>query len=476
MTALTAQLVDFTCAPPPVAGDDALGEAATAAIVDSIGVVLAGAGSEVSDALHRYVGTVAPAAAQEPSDWTGFQAGLAPDLTALVTGTLGHALDFDDALPGAGHPSVILLSAATSLPVGQLPGSLLLDAFAVGFEVNARVAKAVGHKHYLHGWHTTATVCCFGAAAAAARVLRLSPVQVARTYGIVASLAAGLQRNFGTFTKPLHSGFAARAGVMAALMAEAGMTADESILDGDRGFLAVYAQGAQQGDAVADLGRRWSLVQPGTTQKKYPCALETYRAVDGLLELQARHGIAAADIAGISAVLPPGTLGPLRYPRPRDEMQAKFSMPYALAAAALDGTLSNSSFTPAAIARPEAARLMTCVQLSEDVANRPEDPSGRNSSASFGGFVDVAVTTAAGIVSTRVHHPAGSPQRPLSAADRTAKFLDCAAFGGRDADVASDVLPQLSRLSEVPDVHDILNRLTPTHVLDHCAQEGSPRS
>ena len=70
---------------------------------------------------------------------------------------------------------MILLSAATSLPVEKLPGSLLLDAFAVGFEVNARVAKAVGHKHYLHGWHTTATVCCFGAAAAAARVLRLSP-------------------------------------------------------------------------------------------------------------------------------------------------------------------------------------------------------------------------------------------------------------------------------------------------------------
>lgn len=472
--ALTGQLVDFTCT-PPVTGDDVLVEAATAAVVDSISVVLAGAGSEVSGALHRYVDAVTPAG-KETSRWTGFQAGLAPDLMALVTATLGHALDFDDALPGAGHPSVILLSTATSLPVEKLPGNLLLDAFAVGFEVNARVAKAVGHKHYLHGWHTTATVCCFGATATAARVLRLSPVQVARAYGITASLAAGLQRNFGTFTKPLHSGFAARVGVMAALMARAGMTADESILDGDRGFLAVYAQGAQQDDALQDLGRRWSLVQPGTTQKKYPCALETFRAVDGLLELQARHGIAAADILGISAVLPPGTLGPLRYPRPQDEMQAKFSMPYVLAAAALDGTLSNSSFTNVAIARPEVARLMDCVHLREDVANRPEDPSGRNSSASFGGFVDVEVTTAAGTVSARVHHPVGSPQRPLSAADRTAKFLDCAVFGGRDADVASEVLPELRRLSQVPDVHDVLDRLTPTHVPVHFAPEGSPRS
>ena len=198
---------------------------------------------------------------------------------------------------------------------------------------------------------------------------------------------------------------------------------------------AVYAQGAA-GRALQDLGRRWSLVQPGTTQKKYPCALETYRAVDGVLELQARHGIAAADIAGVSAVLPPGTLGPLRYPRPQDEMQAKFSMPYALAAAALDGTLGNSSFTPAAIARPEAATADGVrAAASRTWPAGPRTRRGATAAHRSAGSWTSAVTTAAGTVSSRVHHPVGSPQRPLSETDRTPSSLTAPLRRPRRADV-----------------------------------------
>jgi 2-methylcitrate dehydratase PrpD len=457
MTGFTARLAEFVAAAAPA--DPARDAAATAAIVDSIGVICAGLTTDVGQAVLRWAG--APAA-DDPL-WTGAPAGCPPESAAMVAAAMGHALDFDDVLPGAGHPSNILLSAILAAPGGRLPGRRLLDAFVVGYEVNARVARAVGHRHYLHGWHTTSTAGVFGAAAAAAVVLQVDAAAAGTAFGIAASLAGGLQRNFGTMTKPLHAGLAARHGVLAAQLAAGGFTADEQILDGERSFVDVYSCGAARPEAFDGLGEHWAITDPGPTLKLFPAALEVYRAVEGVLILAEENRITADQVVAVRCAVPPGTLGPLRHDRPRTGLEGKFSMPYTVAAALLDGGLQLDTFTDEAVHRPEVTQLMERVTALEDPRTRPEDPSGRNSSASFGGFVDVTIdTTDHRSVSTRVHDVIGSPRRPLTPQQREEKFRQCLVAGGRDGRTATDLYPHLAAIAGHPDVHQLLQALAPS--------------
>ncbi len=443
--------------------------AVAAVVIDSVGVIVAGAGSDAGTAALRYARSVAGSSAE--LRWWGGPADLPPPIAAMTAGTLAHALDFDDALPGAGHPSAILLSALLADRHIPVSGPALISAFVIGYEVNARLAKAVGHRHYLHGWHTTATIGSFGATAAVCALLGLDQPAVQAAFGIAGSLTGGLQRNFGTMTKPLHSGLAASNGVLAASLARHGMTSAEAIFDGPRAYLDIYSLGAARPEALDDLddlskaGDRWAIISPGSTVKKYPCALETYRAVEAAMRAQAELGVPAEQVAAVECAVPPGTMGPLRYDRPTTELEAKFSMPYTVAAALLDGGLTLGSFTDAAVGRPAVRALMEVVSVREDVACRPEDPEGRNSSASSGGFVDVVLRARDGrSARARVVEVSGSPARPLTEPEQRTKLTDCLRTGGRDPALADEVLARLRRLDQVDDLDQALTILTPTTV------------
>jgi 2-methylcitrate dehydratase PrpD len=117
-------------------------------------------------------------------------------------------------------------------------------------------------RHYhARGWHCTSSIGTLGAAAAAARILKLSPAAAAHALGIAASLACGLKENIGTMVKPLHAGAAARNGVMAARLAQQGFTASETALDGPQGYLAAMdsERPASERARDPDFGKRWEL-------------------------------------------------------------------------------------------------------------------------------------------------------------------------------------------------------------------------
>ena len=135
----------------------------------------------------------------------------------------------------------------------------VLCAYTVGLEVAGKLGRAFGDGHYLHGWHATATVGVFAATAAAGRLLGLSVDQLRRAFGIAASESSGLVRNFGTMTKPFHAGHAAKGGVIAAMLAKQGFTADASIFDGKDGFLSIYGGGDGQplGELLDRLAQPW---------------------------------------------------------------------------------------------------------------------------------------------------------------------------------------------------------------------------
>lgn len=434
-------------------------------IVDTLGVIAAGRASEAGQAILRWAERVArPAGGTTPgggTTWSGVPEGLTAADEALVNSTMGHALDFDD-VSGVGHPSSLLLSAILAATRGEpLSGERLLEAYAVAYETSVKVSRAVGHRHYRVGWHTTSTAGVFGSVAAVCKIRGLDLRQTTMAFGIAGSLAVGLQRNFGSMTKPLHSGLAARNGVLAAELAEVGYTASADILDGERGFLDVYGAGDSQPEHIDSLAAPWAMEERTATLKKYPCCYATHRPIDAILSLQAQHHLTPADVERIVVRAPTFALVPLIHHRPVTGLQGKFSAEYTIAAAFLDERIRLASFTDAAVNRPDAQELIPRVEVMEDPACRPEDPTAVRSTAGVGGFWEVSLVRTDGSALTEVvHYPSGSPQRPLTWDEISTKFFDCLDIAGVGGDSGTAVLHGLRDLTEVEDVHALLGRLT----------------
>src|SRR6266850_3973686 len=229
---------------------------AARAVLDTIGVTLAGA----SEPAARIVQAVVSAEGGDACRILGTRARASASNAALANGTAAHALDYDDmCFVSLAHPSAPLVAAALAAAESTgACGRALLEAYVVGFELEGRLGRAMNPRHYQRGWHCTSTLGTIGAAAAAARLLGLGPDAAGHALSIAASEASGLKENFGTMVKPLHAGLAARNGVLAALLAKAGMTASAAAIDGPQGFLAAMDSECRSIDgAAADLGARW---------------------------------------------------------------------------------------------------------------------------------------------------------------------------------------------------------------------------
>src|SRR5262245_9024419 len=172
------------------------------------------------------------------------------ELAALANGASGHAMDYDDTQLSTTpdrtfglltHPTVPAVSAA--LAVAELvraSGAAFLEAFLVGVEVECKIAEAIDPSHYRRGFHSSGTIGTFGAAAAAAKLLKLNADQVGHTLTVASSLSSGIRVNFGSMTKPLHVGRAGENGVFAAELAARGFTGGDAGLDGPWGFFQVF--------------------------------------------------------------------------------------------------------------------------------------------------------------------------------------------------------------------------------------------
>lgn len=442
-------------------------DAALAPVADTIGALYAGYSGDAGQVLLAHAART-PALPERAGRIVG-AAGLhtTPVTAALVNGALGHALDFDDVLAGFGHPSAPLLAALLALPVDPLPGRSLIEAYVLGHEVTVRIAEALGPRHYTDGWHTTCTAGGFGATAAVGKLMGLTADELTTAFGIVASMSSGIQRNFGTMTKPVQAGIAARNGVLAAELAREGLTASTAVLEGRKGFLDVYSDGAADPTRLDELGHPFALVDPGTSLKKYACCYETHRALDAVLEIQQEHRIDPGDLEAIICRVPEGDMGPLLYSRPRTALEAKFSMEYTLASAFVDGRITLATFAEEAVHRTDVRRVMELVDAAEDPENRPEDPSSAHAYPGSGGFVEVVVRAGGQEYRARSEAPSGSPSKPLTDSEIAEKFADCLSVAGIDATTADATLAQLLRLSELDNLNPVLAALPgPASVID----------
>lgn len=364
---------------------------------------------------------------------------------ALINGSAAHAVEFDDIWRNAVyHPGAPVIAAALATAQAQgASGEQFLRGVIVGYEVSTRIGEAVMPSHYKY-WHTTGTVGCFGAAAAAATLLGCNREQFMNSIGTVGTFAAGLQQAFRSEanSKPLHAGRAAEAGVLAAAAAAKGVTGVHDMLEGEVGFGAAMSVKPDWDKATDGLGARYNITQ--VTFKNHGCCGHTFPSLDAVIELRNRHRLAPKDIAKVRIATYQGGLDVVDNFKPEGDYQAKFSLPYVVAHALIHGSVRLNAFGPDRLNDPQLRGLMAKVELKAD----PE--LSRNFPRQRAARVEIETTdgrTLSHFQETRK----GDPELPLADAELNDKFLELVApVIGKDA--ARALLDRLWTLEKAQNV------------------------
>lgn len=284
---------------------------------------------------------------------------------ALINGAASHALDYDDVNRRLhGHPTVV--TAPVALALGQQAGAsgrAVLAAFVAGTEVACAIGEMADEGHYEAGFHATATIGTFGAAATAAKLLGLDVSRTAHAMGIAASEAAGLKCNFGTMTKPLHAGKACSNGMLAARLAARGFTANQDAIETSRGFADVMAPGFVSGISEPHPPGYFAVQQ--TLFKYHAACYLTHSTIEAIKDLRAAHDIGIDDLARMTIRVRPSHFSVCNIPEPATGLEIKFSIRHcaAMALAGIDtGALETYSDVHASDAGLNAARERIAVE------------------------------------------------------------------------------------------------------------------
>jgi 2-methylcitrate dehydratase PrpD len=317
--------------------------------------------------------------------------------------TLGHVLDFDDLhLESTTHISAVIVP--TVLATGGDD-----RAYLAGAGVMARLGMALGWRHYSSGWHATCTAGAPAAAVAAGVTLGLDAEGMATAMALAVPAAGGVQAAFGTHAKSLQVGFAVEAGIRAARLAHAGASANARQVDEWLSLLG--------GDPSA-VDVRGPAVPGGLAIKLFPCCYAMQRPIAALREVADRLPADPGDIVRIRVSTPESSVQPLIHDRPSTGLEGKFSLPYAVATAVLDSYPGFAAFSDTAVARAQARRLMSAVEITRI-------PGG---TGLLDGEVAIEVETAGtSAVRSRLGHPRGCPRRPPTDDDLQDKLAACGA-------------------------------------------------
>lgn len=374
-----------------------------------------------------------------------------PAAAALLNGTLGHSLDFDDTHADSSlHPSAPVVPAAlAAAEMTGASGAELLAAVVVGFEVCCRLGLALDPAaHYARGFHPTATAGTFGAAAAAGRLLGLEPEGMARAFGVAASQASGSLQFLvnGAWNKRYQVGEAAMKGLMAATLAAEGFVGAAEAIEGKHGFLAGYSDGADPARAVAGLGQLWETLRIGV--KPYPACRYTHAAVDGLLALQAAHGFHADQVQALTVGLHRNGITLVGDPLPakrraRSIVEGQFSMPFAAAVALIRGRFGWDDYD--LLGDPVAEALADRVDVMRDT-------SLEGLRHPFGATLHLRAAGRDHIL--RIPDPSGEPETFPSPDAARAKFHALASPVLNHG--ASALLARLQALADVPSLRGYL--------------------
>ena len=383
---------------PPAATDDA--------IVDWFGVAIGGSSTVSARAIASGMLPLTGA-----SRVVGTHERAAPSVAALINGTAAHALELDDIYaPGLFHPGAPTIAAALAL--ADQRGSSMPDfrtAVMVGYEVGCRVARDLGPAHYAH-WHTTGTAGSIGAAAAAATLLGLAAEPFSHALSLAATMSAGLQQTFRSdaMGKPLHSGNAAQAGVIAALAAAGGVTGAPDVFEGDAGLAAATGAPTSWTHSTAPFDAPLAIQQ--VTVKPFPCCGHTFAAIEAALRLRA-DGIDVAEIRSVEVRTYATAISVAGIRLPSTPLERRFSIPFVVARALADGRIADDSFGTSTDA---VDSVMPRIAMIVDNQFEAQFPDRRGA--------QLTVATSGKRYEATVPDRPGSPQNPLGPGGIDTKF------------------------------------------------------
>lgn len=438
-------------------GFDALPTATVAAarrsLIDGLGVMLAattlGEGTDAFADLALEMG-----GAQASLIGRGRRASLTG--AALANGALAHAIDFEDSHDRAPvHPNAVLLAAV--LPFAEAMGSVsgrdMLAAIAVGCDLTVRLGQSLCEDPTKFGWYPPPILGGFGAIAACARLARLTPDQIVDAFSLLlcsTTCSAELKYSPDSQVRAVRDAFPAQAAVQAVLLARRGVRGFDAPLEGKAGFFALYVRGAYAPETLLDgLGTRFAGDE--LSYKPWPSCRGTHPFIETILHLRATENIGVADVAAIRLTGHP-ILKMLDEPhdqkrRPATAIDAKFSLPFTVATALVDGAVTLESFSHDALPRDDIAEAAKRVSFAGD-PSMPADALAR-------GSTEIELRDGR-VLRMTVVEARGHPSNPLSDDDLADKFRACAAYAA------------------VPLPDDEIERLIETiSRFEHCADAGA---
>jgi 2-methylcitrate dehydratase PrpD len=328
---------------------------------------------------------------------------------ALLNGISSHIFDYDDThWKTLIHPAGPVASAILALAEKTgASGRQMVDALVLGIDVSCRLGTGMYPEHYDRGWHITGSTGTLGAAAACARLLSLDAGRTAMALGIAASQPIGLREQFGTMSKPLHPGAAARAGLTAALMANHGYTSSPKAIEAGRGYMQVVSTRQDWDKVTEELGKRFEI--SFNTYKPFACGVVIHPSIDGCVQLR-DAGLRPDDIDRVELKVHSLVLELTGKATPRDGLEGKFSVYHGCAAGLTFGAAGEAEFSDAIVNRADIAALRDKVKAMPD--DRIDEAAA-----------DVTVICKDGRrVHVFVEHAVGSLKRPMSDQRLDAKF------------------------------------------------------
>ena len=421
-------------------------------LIDTLAAGIAGAGSEVAQIVDRAV-----RGALERSSGTSVLWGRKDTLpareAALVNGTASHALELDD-FGGCGHSGAVVIPAVLAIAGrGGLTGKDVLTAIVAGYDVAARVTEGAGGYRYHNdlGWHSSGTCGSFGAAAGAAKLLKLDRERYADALGVAGTFTGGIWAFLadGAMTKRFHPGKAAETGLSAALLAQSGMTGPRQVLEAKwGGFFSTYAREIATPDAtLKGLGSEFRIARSG--MKPYACCRGLHATIDALFELMRETGARPDDIERM--VVHGNEQNKLQFDRPEigTLLDAQFSFQYALAVGATSGRATLDQFVPPRHDDPNVRALMRRVEVAADREQKP------------GTYPPLEIRFRDGrAIERHIAYAKGAPENPLSDEELRGKVVSQVepVLGAAQCKA---LMAAVASLDEVKDARDVLSLLVP---------------
>ncbi len=424
-------------------------------ILDGLGLALCGSVAKSGEIVRQYVKANA---ASGTATVIGSPIRTSVRLAAFANAVGIHADDYDDTQLAVAenrtyglltHPTAPVLPAVLAAAETRgLSGKEMLLAYNVGVEVETKIAEAINPRHYEEGFHSTGTMGVMGSAAALAKLNGFNRERVLIALGIAASEGAGLRENFGTMTKPFHAGRASENGVVAADFAALGWTATDKVLEAPRGFFQAAGGGYDPNAIMGKLGKPWTFANPGISIKPFPSGSLTHPGMTEMERLIREHDVKPDQVESLEVGTNKNMPTALIHHRPTDELQAKFSMEFCMAALLLYRKAGLREFTDEVVNRPAVQQMIARVKF------------GVHPVAEAAGYHKMTTILKLNlkdgrVIEGRADFGKGSPAIPMSYDDVAAKFLDCAGYAKWPESKAKAIVEQVRKLEQVADVRKL---------------------